>query len=141
MVEPSIQYRIPLRGLKVSTNEIYAGIHWARRKQIKDSVLSVAQGFCRPVRTCESYPVAIRYRFIFGSKPLDTTNCTFLVKMLEDAFRAIGILEDDDVTHVASTLIEVVALPSAKSKKGSAASSSQTDTQDLDWVEIEINSL
>lgn len=131
MTAEPIAYRIPLRGLKVSTNQIYAGIHWSKRKQIKDGIASVTQGFCRPVRACESYPVAIGYRFIFGSKPLDTLNCAFMAKCIEDAFRAIGILEDDDVAHVASSFIEVVAIRREKGKI----------TEDLDWVEITINSL
>lgn len=136
-----IAYRIPLRGLKISTNEIYAGIHWARRKEIKDSILSVAKGFCRPVQKVNSYPVEIRYRFIFGSKPLDTLNTAFMAKMFEDALCSFGILEDDDLAHVARAILEPVKAPRSEKKKKASLFSSKANEMDEDWLEIEINSL
>jgi hypothetical protein len=137
----TIQYRLPLKGIKVSTNEIYAGIHWAKRKQIKDSILSIAAGFCRPIQKIGSYPVEIRYRFIFGSNGLDTLNCAYMAKMFEDAFRSLGILEDDDPAHVATAVLTVIELPRTKNAKGSYDSRAKANAEDKDWVEIEINSL
>ncbi len=134
-----ISYRMPLEGLKVSTNKIYAGIHWAKRKEIKDGFLNLAVIFCRPVQRVESYPVRIHYRFVFASRGLDTLNTAFMAKMLEDSFRTIGILEEDDPAHVAETILEVVVLPKKKRSKGSDDERSKDDAKDEDFVEINIS--
>lgn len=86
---------------KVSTNQIYAGMHWSKRKKLSDlyhqSLIEHRQ------KKVEEYPVEITYIFNFKSKPLDTTNCTFMVKMLEDGLIAHGILKDDTPDHVSFT--------------------------------------
>lgn len=133
-----IQYTIPLTGLKESTNKIYAGIHWTKRKSIKDSFLDYARVFCRPVKRVESYPVEICYRFVFGSKPLDTLNTAFMAKMFEDAFRSIGIIEDDSPKYVARSILEVVKFDASERAKNDNASRSKRDEKDKDWVEITI---
>lgn len=136
-----IHYRIPLRGLKVSTNKIYAGEHWSKRKQIKDSLLSVAGYFCRPARKIESYPVQISYRFLFGTRALDTLNCAYMAKMFEDALRAFGILEEDDPKYVARSIIEVVVVPRPKGSKATNAQGKKADAEDQDWLELSITSI
>lgn len=136
-----IQYRIPITGIKISTNAIYAGIHWTKRKELKDSILSIAGFFCKPVQKVKSYPIEIGYRFIFASKPLDTTNTTFMVKMFEDALCAIGILEDDSPKYVARTIIEVVVVPKKKNKEKSSGLGPQKSKKDEDWLEIIIKSI
>lgn len=135
-----IQYRIPLKGLKVSTNKIYEGIHWTKRRQHKDSVSSYAGAFCRPVQKVESYPVEIRYRFLFRSRALDTLNCAYLAKMFEDAFRALGILEEDSPSFVARSVLESIVVPSRKGKKKGHDRRAKADEEDEDWLEITINS-
>src|SRR3990167_5356300 len=125
-----LTYRIPLTSLqegkkgkrkeehlKFSTNKIYAGTHWGKRKSIKDVIARHAEFFCRPAARIVAYPVEIRYRFCFATRPLDTTNTTALIKMFEDALRTIGILEDDDPAHVVRTIIEVVVLRKPKGSK------------------------
>jgi hypothetical protein len=136
----TIHYQIPLQGIKVSTNKIYAGIHWGQRQSIKDSIASVAGYFCRPIQKVGSYPVQIHYKFFFGSKPLDTLNTAFMAKCIEDAFRALGILEEDDVEHVAESILTVVALPREKTPKSSVGARAKGNAQDKDRVEITINS-
>lgn len=128
-----ISYRIPITTLKTSTNKIYAGTHWSKRKTLKDSILDYAAGFCRPVQSVESYPVEIRYRFTFKSRVLDTLNCAYMAKMFEDAFRAIGVIEDDDPKYVARSIIEVVSTPKSKTK--------EKGRKDEDWLEIFIKSI
>jgi hypothetical protein len=92
--------KIPLPE-KVSTNQIYSGIHWAKRKKLADlyhqSLLEHRK------KEITEYPVEITYIFDFKAKPLDTTNCTFMVKMLEDSLVLNGILKDDDPKHVSFT--------------------------------------
>lgn len=136
-----IQYHIPLNGLKVSTNKIYAGIHWTKRKESADAIHSVATGFCRPIKRVESYPVEIIYRFVFTSRSLDTLNCAYMAKCIEDAFRAIGILEDDSPSYVARTIIESVAESKTKDRTKVRVQGKKNNAQHEDFVDITINSL
>lgn len=93
-----IQIPIPQ---KISTNSIYAGIHWATRKKLADTYHKAL--IEHKNKKVTEYPVEITYIFTFKAKPLDTTNCTFMAKMLEDGLVGYGIIEDDDPTHVSFT--------------------------------------
>ena len=132
----SIHYRIPLKGIKVSTNKIYAGTNWKSRAEIKNRILDIAESFCQPVQRIKSYPVQIEYKFIFGTKPLDSSNCSYMVKMFEDALCSLKILKDDAPKFVASTFISVVVVPKEKNKTQATASSKKNDAKDKDWLEI-----
>lgn len=131
-----IRYLIPLKGLKQSTNKIYAGTHWSKRKSHKDSVLSYANTFCRPVTRIGSYPVQIRYRYFFVTRALDTLNTAYLSKMFEDALRTIGILEDDSPKFVARTILEVVALSTKKGATDGDDVSAKAIRENEDQLEI-----
>lgn len=96
------KFTIPLP-LKVTTNDIYKGMHWAKRKKIVDLYHRELIPYRKNRIT--GYPVDIAYIFRFKSRPLDTTNCTFMAKMLEDAMVVNGLLEDDSVEYVGSTTI------------------------------------
>lgn len=133
-----IRYLIPIGALKVSTNKIYAGIHWAQRKAAKDGILGYAKIFCRPAKPIQSYPVEIRYRFLFSSRTLDTLNCAFMAKMFEDALRHLGILKEDDPAHVAKSVLEVAKLGEEEGKALAAASGQQMVPKREDYLEITI---
>jgi hypothetical protein len=134
-----IRYKIPITQLKQSTNKIYAGVHWAKRKEFKDSVLDYANGFCRPTQKVESYPVEVRYQFFFRKKPLDTLNCAYIAKCFEDALRTLGTLQDDDVEFVARAIIEVAAPGTALAAQMAFAQGPEADAKNDDWLEITIN--
>jgi len=146
-----ITYRVPLhyqlkkkkekRSLKVSTNKIYAGLHWGQRKTLKDRLLDTATRVCIPVAVVQSYPVEISYRFVFRSRPLDTLNCAYMAKMLEDALRAIGVIEDDDPKYVTRTILQVDVVPKTKRAKGAATQGTQDHEADEDYVVITINEI
>lgn len=127
----------------MSTNQIYAGIHWSRRKKIKDDVISFAAAFCRPVQKVDAYPVEITYRFSFASRPLDTLNCAAMAKMFEDALRALGVLEDDSPKYVTRAIIEVVVLPkiAAQDKKTVKHLGKTFRQENEDWLELIINKI
>ena len=110
----TILYTIPLKGLKFSTNKIYAGVHWAKRKEIKDNIESHARVFCRPVEKFGQYPIQICYKFFFVSRPLDTLNTSAMAKMFEDALCAFEIIKDDSYQYVAKTILEVVKIEKPK---------------------------
>ena len=89
---------------KVSTNTIYAGgIHWHKRKDLAD--LYHLSLYPHKNHKVQKYPIEITYRFTFKGKILDTTNCTYMAKLLEDGMVANMILENDDTLHVKGTHI------------------------------------
>ena len=90
---------------KLSTNKIYSGQHWAAMKEHKDLYHSCLLPFRKHI--VKKYPVDITYIFRFAGKKLDTTNCTYMVKMLEDGMIHNKILENDSPEFVESTTIIV----------------------------------
>ena len=133
-----IHYKIPLRGLKFSTNQFYAGIHWTKRKEIKASILSITGGFCQPILKVKSYPVQISYRFFFASRSLDTLNTAVMAKMFEDSFCALGILQDDSPKFVDKSILEVIEIPRKRSKKQNDGKRSNINKENEDYVKITI---
>ena len=83
---------------KVSTNAVYSGMHWSKRKDLAD-LYHLSLYPHRKVQTKE-YPVEITYRFRFKGRALDTTNCTFMAKLIEDGLVANAIIKNDDPEHV-----------------------------------------
>ena len=107
-----IAFTIPLtQGLKQSTNKFYAGTHWTKRKELKNGFLGNVARVCKKLEQIDSYPIQIRYRFIFETRALDTLNCAIMAKCIEDALVSIRVLKEDDPAHVARTIIEVVKRP------------------------------
>jgi|TARA_R100001530_G_scaffold21901_2_gene18000 hypothetical protein len=89
---------------KVSTNKIYAGTHWTKRKELAD----LFHQYLLPEKNkhkIKEFPVEITYIFRFKGKLLDCSNCTFMAKMLEDALVGIGLLPDDNPDYVSSIQI------------------------------------
>jgi len=125
----------------VSTNKIYAGHHWSKRKKDADSIVSLAGWFFRPIQRIESYPVEIRYKFFFVSRALDTTNCTYLVKCIEDALRAFEILKDDSPKFVERTIIESYQCAAKKISKEGSDQCKKNNEENEDRVEIIINQI
>jgi hypothetical protein len=94
----NIQFPLPE---KVSTNKIYAGQHWTKRKKLADLYHNSLLPF-RKLKA-KDYPVNINYIFTFKSKPLDTTNCSYMVKLIEDGLVKNEILIDDSPEYVSFT--------------------------------------
>ena len=136
-----IQYKIPITGVKISTNKIYAGVHWSKRKQIKDDVSGYAMAFCRPIQEIESYPVEIRYRFLFRTRPLDTLNTAYMSKMFEDSLVSLGVIKDDTPRYVARAVLEVPLLNSEERSKEIDPSGEKNIEEDEDWLIITINKI
>ena len=81
---------IELRNLpKHSLNKIYAGEHWRKRDKAKnDYKLIVKSQFKDVLSKDKTYKVY--YEFYFRTRPLDTSNTVYMLKMIEDI-----IFEDD----------------------------------------------
>jgi len=52
----------------------------------------------------ESYPVDLCFHFHFKSRAFDSSNCSFMSKMIEDALVKEGILTDDSIKYVGTVL-------------------------------------
>lgn len=83
-------YNIELYDLpKISLNKFYSGMHWTKRKEIKDNYkLIIKNQYKRVLSKEKEYRVS--YNFFFKIKPLDVSNCSAMVKLIEDV-----IFEDD----------------------------------------------
>ncbi len=105
----SVKFVVPIPE-KISLNKIYAGVHWTKRKQWKDDYYyAVVASKIAPYRG--QFPFHAHYHFKLTGRALDATNCAFMVKCLEDALVAGGVVPDDTPQYVAS-----VTLSSEKAK-------------------------
>ena len=89
---------------KVSTNTIYSGMDWRKRKRLVD----LYHNYLLPEKNkhkLTEFPVEMTYIFRFKTKLLDCSNCTFMAKMLEDALVGIKLLPDDNPDYVSSIQI------------------------------------
>src|SRR5210317_513625 len=89
-----ILYDLP----KVSLNKWYAGMHWTKRKKLKDNYTVLVRSQFSQQLPPNTYNT--EYNFTFKSRPLDASNCVAMVKMVEDI-----IFESDSYKVVKSLLI------------------------------------
>ena len=90
---------------KKSANVIYSGMHWRERKELKDFYTLSIKSQCKRVFPKGRYRVS--WYFEFKNKPLDSSNCFFMLKMIEDI-----IFEKDEWD-----LIKIGAVESFKGKE------------------------
>jgi len=92
-----------------STNAIYAGIHWAKRKKAKDQALAAT---LEAVQGMGLGAVAGRVDLVFrprlgkGVRRRDTSNNSMNAKLIEDALVKAGVLADDTEAHVRRVIHE-----------------------------------
>lgn len=96
----SLSILVPFIG--PSTNKIYAGAHWdKRRKQKEQAMIALATlGRINPV----SNPVNIEVTPYLGKgiRGYDVSNYSYTYKLIEDAMVKKGILQDDSPQFVRS---------------------------------------
>jgi len=99
---------------KLSTNKLYAGTHWTKRKKIKDLYTLTLRPLLKAceIEPVEDYPVDLEFIFLFGKgRVLDSSNCSGMGKVIEDILVTEGILEDDS-----SSYVRTVSYSSAKNR-------------------------
>ncbi len=85
---------------KISLNLFYSGVHWTKRKKLKDRYkLLIKSQFKQVLSKDKTYEVY--YTFNFKTRPLDASNCVAMVKLIEDI-----IFEDDNYKIVTSLNIK-----------------------------------
>jgi len=100
-----INIKLPLPE-KVSSNKIYSGMHWTKRKKLADlyhySLLEFKDKF-----EIEEYPVCINFIFYFKGRLLDVDNCFFMAKLIIDGLRGINLITDDTPKYINEISITV----------------------------------
>ena len=96
---------------KISNNKFYAGIHWSKRKELKDNLASLVRVlfFKQTNRRSFSKPCKVEYIFEFKQKPLDCSNCVGMLKIIED------VLFPDDSVKIVKKL-KITSLKSVENK-------------------------
>jgi len=110
-----LNYKIP-KEFKVSTNAIYAGIHWRKRKKIADYYHYISVEDCMSLKTIIK-PVILRFEFYFKSRYLDASNCSFMWKMLEDWLVKNWLLKDDTNKYVLWVTYICINIPPKERKQ------------------------
>ena len=78
-------YNIP-KAYKNSFNSVYSGVHWTVRKKHADYYhLLVRNDVLKLIKTYTiDYQVDLYFRFTWKKYPLDSSNCSYMGKCLED---------------------------------------------------------
>ena len=88
--------------LKISTNEIYSGCHFRTRMKHKQAfkyeVIRVVRKM--KIKPVDTYPVSLNFSFYFEKTLLDSSNCSYMAKMIEDALVKEGVLKNDSPQYV-----------------------------------------
>ena len=95
-----------------STNIIYAGVHWSKRKRMADEAHLLTKIACKGLRSFIE-PVSLIFQPMIRGRAYDTLNYSFTAKMIEDGIVRSGILKDDTKKYVGAVTI----LPPIKIKK------------------------
>lgn len=88
--------------IKISTNKIYAGIHWTTRNKHKELFYYEVLRNKKYIEKPKNYPLELTFSFVFKSRPLDSSNCSYMAKMIEDSLVKIGIIPDDTIKYIKS---------------------------------------
>lgn len=88
--------------IKVSTNVIYSGIHWTKRAKHKDMFLNAMLPIVSQIKPIIG-KCRIEYDYEFQRNALDSSNCSYMSKIIEDCLRHYKKLTDDTVEYVTST--------------------------------------
>lgn len=79
-----------------STNSIYSGIHWAKRKKHKaDALAAVKASELPPKPFSGMVDLTFTPQMGKGARKRDTSNGSYSAKMIEDALVECGVLQDD----------------------------------------------
>lgn len=92
-----------------STNAIYAGLHWSKRKQAKDEAVKATIAAVRKAGVAAMdcrVDLVFRPRLGKGMRRRDTSNNSMSAKLIEDALVKAGVLADDTDAHVRRVIHE-----------------------------------
>ena len=94
----TLEFFIPLTITKeLSLNQIYAGVHWNKRKDQKDAICLLTKNALGGKAVKFDAPVCIEMSFC---SRLDVSNHAYLFKMIEDVLKELKIIKDDTDKYV-----------------------------------------
>lgn len=90
-----------------TTNKIWAGIHWAERKRLKDECRESFSGSQLADICTFTQPVCLSFTPLVptGKRLFDTSNYSAMVKAIEDCMVEGGVFIDDNAKYVRQILI------------------------------------
>ena len=98
-----LKFSIPLKITKeLSLNQIYAGVHWTKRKAQKDAICLLTKKAVAGKAVKFDAPVCIEMSFC---SRLDVSNHGYLFKMIEDALKGLKIIKDDTDKYVKTVVM------------------------------------
>lgn len=96
----NIEIKLPYT---VSTNSIYSGAHWNVRKSHKrDFGWAVKSALKNKITDITQYPVNLSFEFKIKSRLLDSSNTSYMGKLIEDWLVEFGILKGDSPRYVST---------------------------------------
>ena len=93
-----LRYDLP-KQWKVSTNKIYAWVHYRTRQKIADYFHYLVKEDCKQLKQITK-KVNLDFEFYFKSRYLDSSNCSFMWKCLEDWLVKNWLLKDDTNQYI-----------------------------------------
>jgi len=106
MIIYHLEYILP-KSMIVSTNKIYAGSHWTKRKKYADYFHLIVLSDCKSLEPIHD-KVDLSFVFSFNCRWFDSSNCTFMAKCLEDWIKKAWIIKDDSMSYVGKFTCESV---------------------------------
>lgn len=85
--------------IKISTNKIYASTKWYVRANSKKDYLALTQNQFKALEPITD-KVDLSFSFYFTKNALDSSNCSYMAKMIEDCLVEYGVLKDDTIKYV-----------------------------------------
>jgi len=74
-------------------------MHYSKRKKIADYFHNLVQEDCKQLKQINK-KVDLIFNFYFKSRYLDSSNCSFMWKCIEDWLVRGGLLKDDTNTYI-----------------------------------------
>lgn len=97
--------KITIPIIKVSSNTIYSGKHWTFRDNLKKDYLLLTANYFKKLKPCTS-KINLDFKFYFKGKTLDSSNCSFMIKMIEDCLTHYNIIKDDTIKYIGKISVE-----------------------------------
>jgi hypothetical protein len=79
----------------VSTNKIYSSRHWTYRNKIKKDYAMWFLKYKNKLPKFD-YKIDLEFNFYFKNKGYDSSNCSYMGKIIEDLLVKNGVIKDDN---------------------------------------------
>ena len=97
-IELKLSYTIDEK-YKISTNKIYSWCHRTFRQKISSYYHELVYFDCLKLKQFD-FKVNIDFIFYFKKRALDSSNCSFIAKCIEDWFTKNWLIKDDNINYI-----------------------------------------